>query len=334
MASVILYDLILTLGEMPQLSAELSLDVELSAERGELQTILEPINVTYQNDALGLIGWGDTFDFLGQNFQVTNQTLYDASVVYDFGASTALVSLYAFEISNGNFTFTLYAPADNAGPLPHISTITLLTQDSFVLGIPIAEIAANDDVTLVCFAAGTEIRCEHGTRPIETLKPGNLVWTLDAGLQPLVWLGSRRVRAIGDFAPVVISAGTLGNSADLVISPQHRLLVQGWRAELFFGESEVLVAAKYLLDGDRIYQRPGGWITYHHLMFARHQIVETYNVHSESLFVGHLATTGLLADQRVEILTLFPELDDAPTLMPSAVRRSLRRPEALVLMHC
>ena len=39
---------------------------------------------------------------------------------------------------------------------------------------------------------------------------------------------------------------------DLVVSPRHRVLLQGYRAELLFGEGEVLVAAENLLDDDTV----------------------------------------------------------------------------------
>jgi hypothetical protein len=38
-------------------------------------------------------------------------------------------------------------------------------------------------------------------------------------------------------------SGTIGNYGYLRFSPQHRVLVRGWRAELFCGANQVLVAA-------------------------------------------------------------------------------------------
>ena len=75
------------------------------------------------------------------------------------------------------------------------------------------------------------------------------------------------------FAPVVIRAGICGNERDLVLSPQHRMLFSGTRAELFFGESEVLVAACHLVAAGLASQRLGGTITYYHLVFDRHEII-------------------------------------------------------------
>lgn len=110
----------------------------------------------------------------------------------------------------------------------------------------------NTDVGLVtinsvpCFVAGTLIRTPDGDVPVETLHPGDLVLTMDDGPQPLRWTGSRTVPARGGLAPICIRAGTFGDHGKLLISPQHRILVRDSLAELLFGRSEVLVAAKIL----------------------------------------------------------------------------------------
>ena len=51
------------------------------------------------------------------------------------------------------------------------------------------------------------------------------------------------------FAPVHVRANTFGEHADLIVSPEHRILVRDPVAELLFGDTEVLVAAKYLVNG-------------------------------------------------------------------------------------
>lgn len=107
-----------------------------------------------------------------------------------------------------------------------------------------------DIENIICFTPGTRIATPHGVRAIETLAVGEQVVTRDHGLQPIRWIGARQVPALGCFAPVHLRAGTLtGQDRDLLVSPQHRLLFQGYRAELLFGTTEVLVAAKHLIDG-------------------------------------------------------------------------------------
>ena len=64
---------------------------------------------------------------------------------------------------------------------------------------------------IICFASGTNILTSAGEVAIEDLQVGQLVATLDHGLQPLRWVGSRKVSAAGKLAPIVIRAGVLGN---------------------------------------------------------------------------------------------------------------------------
>ena len=66
---------------------------------------------------------------------------------------------------------------------------------------------------------------------------------LKIALAASVALNIFAVAGAGAGAPVLIPAGALGNTRDLLVSQQHRMLVTGWRAELMFGEPEVLVAA-------------------------------------------------------------------------------------------
>jgi hypothetical protein len=81
-----------------------------------------------------------------------------------------------------------------------------------------------------CFSPGVLIRTETGARPVESLAPGDLIWTLDHGFRPLGRLLTRRIGAAelaSDPAlrPIVIRAGALGPgrpARDPRVSPQHR----------------------------------------------------------------------------------------------------------------
>jgi hypothetical protein len=160
-----------------------------------------------------------------------------------------------------------------------------------------------------CFARGTMIRTPDGEKPVEALAPGDLVETRDAGPQPLRWIGSRRVAATGRFAPVVIEAGTFGFHRRLVVSPQHRVLLRHWMAELMFGEEEVLVAAKDLVNGVSVHVAEGGEVEYFHLLFDSHQIVWSEGLETESFLPGPCVMTECDREVREEVLALFPEID-------------------------
>lgn len=180
----------------------------------------------------------------------------------------------------------------------------------------------------VCFARGTLIGTVEGDRPVETLRPGDLIRTRDDGPQPLRWIGGRRVPGRGDLAPVVIGKGVLGNRRRLLVSPQHRLLIDGPRAELLFGEGEVLVAAKHLIDGRRIRSEPCDRVEYWHLLFDRHQIILAEGIAAESFHPADQSISALDHAAREEVLRIFPELRSATTAYGPLARPAIGATEA------
>lgn len=180
-----------------------------------------------------------------------------------------------------------------------------------------------------CFVAGTRIRVPGGTVPVETLKIGDLVETRDHGPRPVRWAGRRTVPGQGAFAPVHIAAGALGEHNALRVSPQHRILLGGWRAQLYTGEDEVLCAANLLVNGDTITRAPCDAVTYVHIMFDAHEIVDSEGLPSESFCVGAYLCHDSSA-LRAEISAVFPELDDGVAAMTTA-RRVVRGREAALL---
>lgn len=92
------------------------------------------------------------------------------------------------------------------------------------------------------------------------------------------------------------------------MSPQHKVLVSGAMAELMFGEQDVLVKAKDLVNGDTIYQRFGGEVTYHHILLESHEIIFSEGVPTETLLLGVDSMNMMDSESREEINTLFPEL--------------------------
>ncbi len=184
-----------------------------------------------------------------------------------------------------------------------------------------------------CFTRGTRIRTAAGERRIETLRSGDLIPTLDNGLQPIRWIGksplSEGLLAVRpDLRPIRIAAGALGNSAELVVSPHHRMHVTGWRAEVLFGQPQVLVAARDLVNDRTITVAPAaGGVEYWHILFERHELIWAEGALSESLHPDTAHDDPRLAEARAELTTLFPELERAgtgeplrPTLTPAEAR--------------
>ncbi len=185
--------------------------------------------------------------------------------------------------------------------------------------------------TIICFTAGTMIRTPGGERPIETLKPGDMVTTLDRGAQPLRWIGRRTVPATGVLAPIRFATGSYGNHRDLLVSPQHRMLCRGYAAQLLFGETEVLAPAKSLVDDFQVTIDYGGMVTYVHMLFDRHEIVIANGAPSESFYPGSCGLDSLSDPSRDELFRLFPALrSDAGSYGPAS-RTCLKGSEARAL---
>lgn len=132
----------------------------------------------------------------------------------------------------------------------------------------------------ICFVEGTIIETDSGPRPDEALLPGDKVRTRDNGIQPIDWIGKRKLDSIDlarhpQLCPVRIKAGAMDGQVpyiDLVVSQQHRILLSDWRAELLFGEAEVVSAAVHLTNDDSIVvERDRDSVTYYHLLFERQE---------------------------------------------------------------
>lgn len=183
-----------------------------------------------------------------------------------------------------------------------------------------------------CFTPGALIATPYGQRPIESLRVGDKVVTRDHGLQPIRWIGRRTVAAQDQLAPILIKSGVVtGQDLPLLVSPQHRLLFTGYRAELLFGESEVFVAAKHLIDGVDVIRREGGSVTYLHLMFDSHEVIYANGAASESFHPGDQSLGSIEGAAREELFTIFPELRGESNRFGPTARRCLRGFEAQML---
>jgi VCBS repeat-containing protein len=169
-----------------------------------------------------------------------------------------------------------------------------------------------------CFVAGTPIDTPSGPRPVESLRPGDLVLTLDHGPQPLLWTGSchldrQALAARPDLRPVRISRDALGPGIpgrDILVSPQHRLLLRSPWLDLALGSPEALVPALRLDGKPGIGRSPqAGPVHYVHLLFERHEIVTSAGLASESLLLGPGLRHLLPPDSLAEIRALIPDFE-------------------------
>lgn len=200
----------------------------------------------------------------------------------------------------------------------------------------------NIEHVIPCFTPGTLIATPMGERRVEDLQIGDRVITRDNGIQEIRWVGRRdltgqELRRAEHLQPVLITAGALGNGLperDMLVSPNHRILIANEKTALYFDDREVLVAAKHLTGIDGIDTVEVSDVAYIHFMFDQHEVVLSDGAWSESFQPGDQTLAGMDDELRAEIFELFPELKTREGLEAySAARRSLKRHEARLLVH-
>jgi hypothetical protein len=193
-------------------------------------------------------------------------------------------------------------------------------------------IVAFEDGAILCFTPGALIATKTGPVRVEDLKVGDMILTKEGKPQPLRWMCRRRLGATvlaqnPDLAPVLIRKDAIQPgvpSRDMHVSPQHRMLIEGWQAELYAGERQVLVPAKALLnDVSVLVDHSQTHVDYIHLLFDQHQVIYANDTPSESLHAGDIAKSSLTEAARVELFTLFPELRSNTGAYGNTARKAL-----------
>lgn len=179
------------------------------------------------------------------------------------------------------------------------------------------------DMLCLSFHRGTRIVLASGAQvPIEQLVPGTKVLTREHGPQAIRWIGRTTLRARGSFAPVVITAGTMGNEADLIVGPHHRLFVYQRKKLPGLQTSELLVQARHFVDGETVYRREAGYAEYFSLVFDRHEIIYAEGIPVESLMVNEASVASLPSELADALRKNLPGLSQAQHfgLEPDAAR--------------
>lgn len=195
----------------------------------------------------------------------------------------------------------------------------------------------NIEKVIPCFTPGTLIATPQGERKVEELEVGDRIITRDNGMQKIRWIGAREMSgeelaANEHLRPVLIREGALGNGLperDMMVSPQHRVLIANDKTALYFEEREVLVAAKHLTDMEGIDVVDVSHTTYIHIMFDQHEVILSDGTWTESFQPGDMSLAGVGDASREEILELFPELATKEGIEAyAAARKSLKKHEA------
>ncbi|MAY88027.1 MAG: hypothetical protein CML02_15075 [Pseudooceanicola sp.] len=143
-----------------------------------------------------------------------------------------------------------------------------------------------------CFTTGCQIVTPRGAVDVADLAVGDRLCTMDNGFQTIRWIGRCRLPTAAladhpDFRPILIRRDAFGPGCpdrDIRLSPQHRVLARGSQSELLFGESEVLVPIKKLINGTSILRDESLTdVTYHHILLDRHEVIWSDGLASESL---------------------------------------------------
>lgn len=253
------------------------------------------------------------------------QTVGAGSEIGQIGAPLRFLARYAVMSSDGDqVEILLIALPDGEKFALPLSPMAALTEYTLLKVDAAPEQTSLSDFLCISFARGTLITLASGRQcAIEDLQPGERVLTRDHGVQPLRWLGKATLRAVGAFAPVVISAGILGNSGDLIVSQHHRMFLYQRQRMAGLPTSELLVQAKHLVDNDHIFIREGGFIDYFSLVFDRHEIIYAEGIPAESLMVNDATVHRLPAELSADVRARFPGLSQNQHFGTEAGRRFL-----------
>lgn len=261
-----------------------------------------------------------------------NVTMYAEEQYNLVGDDGSTITLYRMEYDSnpnsifGNGILAGYLPS---APLQPGVTYTWTTSNT----TPTNETEFTENLGAICFAGGTMIATPAGLRPVERLNVGDLVITRDHGLQVIRWIGARRFSALDlvrapSLRPICVRAGSLGNGLperDLMLSPQHKVLLSGQAPSLYFGQSEVFAPCLSLINGTTVsVAAEQSGVVYFHILFDSHEVIYAEGQPCESFHPGEVGLSTLEDAGREELFRIFPDLRvDAASFGPT-VRESVK----------
>ncbi|MCA0871543.1 Hint domain-containing protein [Seohaeicola saemankumensis] len=254
-----------------------------------------------------------------------------------------------FVVTNGarSYTVTVIEVGPGARPLlMFLDEMPPRNTDLWVVHHTLDRMTGPDEARqpggVICFTPGTRIATPDGPRLVEELREGDRVQTRDNGAQEINWIGSRRMTGARLFVmpqlrPVRLRPGALDidrPDQELLVSPEHRMLVRGDAARSLFNTDEVLVAARELVNGSTItVDLAVREVTYVHLLLANHEILWANGVETESFHPASADLSTLDAMDRRRLLQQMPELAEDPLRYGGYARRNLNRSEAAIFLH-
>lgn len=162
-----------------------------------------------------------------------------------------------------------------------------------------------------CFTLGTLIATPKGLRPVESLKVGDMILTMDQGPQPLMWtccnpIPDHAVKENPRYRPIAIAPNALGPGRPMRtmrVSNQHRIWFRAPSGR------EVLIPAIALLGLPGITRDEScDPVVYFHLFFTKHQLLLSDGVVSESFAPGLQILQNMDPSLSADLLARFPDL--------------------------
>lgn len=255
----------------------------------------------------------------------------------------------SFVVTNGaqSYTVTVIEVGTSARPLlMFLNELPPRNTDLWVVHHSLGGLMREPDAVhkggVICFTPGTRIDTPDGPRRVEDLREGDRVQTRDNGAEDVLWIGNRRMTGARLFVmprlrPIRFKAGALGierPDQELLVSPDHRMLVRGAAARALFNTPEVLVPARDLVNGSTIaVDLVLREVSYVHLLLADHQIIRANGVDTESFHPASAALSALGETDRARLLDLLPALERDPNSYGRYARRNLSASESAILLH-
>ena len=275
----------------------------------------------------GPINGGETVSGPSMTLTPHEVALYTGSTIVHNG-TTYTVNMEVTLFTNGMYGVRLL---DNEIPLGHHSGVTSITLGTWneveYSGIQVSAV----DQMFVCYVAGTEIETTRGYVPIEQIKVGDFVETLDHGPQEVRWIGSQFVLGTGKNAPIRIEAGLFDNDVPVFVSPNHRILLHGEMIDMLFAADEVFAPAKALINGTTITQEPRALVHYCHFALDQHEIIMADGMLSESLLPGPETLRLIKPADRDALFDAIPRLEAGWDAYGPAARLCLTKRECELL---
>jgi hypothetical protein len=244
------------------------------------------------------------------------------------GAPSVGYTGYTIEI-NGNH-YAIFNDGDPTYFVPFFNSVEDLSGlDGTNVTQPITQSGDNAAVDNLCFMGGTRIATPLGARRVEELAIGDLVTTAGGGAVRVLWIGRQQVRhpanvvAHERWAPVRIAAGALGNHADLFVSADHGMVLDGY-----------VINASALVNGGTIRFVPAAELppsfTYYHIETQGHEAIlaegapaETFiDVAGRRAFDNYQEYLDLYGVERIVPPQPLPRISAARHL-PPAIKRQL-----------